>query len=80
MQDVPNLRKFLTFSGSQKSLALGSELPPIALKKLSKATDEFMKSEYFQSYGLTKRKLAVAEPESVKSIIKRQETQAQLSS
>ena len=74
MQDVPNLRTFLTYPKGSGSGDSG--YPPIMLKKLIKAVEEFMKSDYFKSYGTNKLKLAVQEPVSITSILKREQTQA----
>ena len=46
------------------------------LKKLIKAVEEFIKNDYFKSYGIIKLKLAVPEPISVTSILKSQNTRA----
>ena len=46
------------------------------LKKLIKAVEEFIKSDYFKSYGTNKLKLAVQEPVSITSLLKRQKTEA----
>ena len=46
------------------------------LKKLIKAVEEFIKNDYFKSYGIIKLKLAVQEPVSIASILKSQNTRA----
>ena len=46
------------------------------LKKLIKAVEEFIKNDYFKSYGIIKLKLAVPEPVSITSILKSQKTPA----